>query len=61
MNKGLGTTSGYLHGAEFLGIMIFQIIAGILSENLIKSGIIYMNIILLFFTGNYCSFEFQDD
>ena len=43
------TASGYLQGAEFMGIIIFQAISGLLSEYLIKSGIIYMNIVLLLF------------
>jgi len=41
--------SGYLQGAEYVGIIIFQYISGILSEHIIKSGIIYMNIVLLVF------------
>jgi predicted MFS family arabinose efflux permease len=42
-----GTASGYLQGAEFVGIIIFQSVAGLLSEHLIAKGIIYMNLVIL--------------
>jgi MFS family permease len=42
-----GAASGYLQAAEFVGIIIFQAVSGILSQYFMRSGIIYMNIILL--------------
>jgi len=42
-------SSRYLQGAEYMGIIIFQSLSGILSEHMVKSGIIYMNLSILLF------------
>ena len=47
-DKHYNVSSGFLHAAAYLGVIIFQFISGFLSEHFSKNSMIYIALVLLF-------------